>query len=322
SLDTLRAQANRYLDAQRKGHYTELAHVQGLLRAEIDDFNSRMTDAIDSLWQKLNSDFGFVQSLDDKIRENDRAQKQVKRLLDGLELIEFPEWIELAGSHGFLRRLLVSQWQNQVSHHYGSLRAVQDRLVQLITRFRQQQASTRLVRGMAQFLRTQTGYQPPAYAKRSEVPALFNRATPLRAPAHPEVKRNAHQALIVELFQRIPKRREQVELPDSAEAVEVMAMEAVAPLQQAVKQAAEAFFLHVVDASGQPVSALAYWREQAHDWPADIWLFQVLAEYDGLPRRQRRRFSLDPTEEAHSRCNQRMLIRDYMLRLEPAPVGG
>src|SRR5699024_4782129 len=277
SLDTLRAQANRYLDAQRKGHYTELAHVQGLLRAEIDDFNSRMTDAIDSLWQKLNSDFGFVQSLDDKIRENDRAQKQVKRLLDGLELIDFGEWIELAGSHGFLRRLLVSQWQNQVSHHYSSLRQVQDRLVQLITRFRQQQASTRLVRGMVQFLRTQPNYQPPTYAQRSQVPPLLNIATSLRAPAHPEVQREAHQAEMIELFRRLPKRREQGALPASAAAVTMTETEAVAPLQQAVKQAAESFFLQVVDHGGDAVSAERRWQDNGHDRPADIWLLQVLA---------------------------------------------
>lgn len=315
SLDKLRALANRYLDNQHRGHYAELEHVQRLLRAEVDDFNSRLADAIDSLWQKLNSDFGFVQSLDDKIRENDRAQKQVRRLLDGLELIDFAEWIALAGSHGFLRRLLVSQWQNQVSHHYSSLRLVQDRLVQLITRFRQQQASTRLVRGMAQFLRTQTGYQPPAYAQRSEVPALLNIATPLGAPAYPEIERDAHQALMVELFQRLPKRREQVALPDSAQAVEQAEIEAIAPLQQAVKQAAEAFFLHVVDAAGEPVSALDYWHNQHHDWPADIWLFQVLAEHDGLPRRQRSRFRLVASEEPHSRYNELTLIRDYKVEL-------
>lgn len=320
SLEALRTLVNRYRQTQRKGHYGELQYVQRLLSAEVDDFNSRLADAIDSLWQKLNSDFGFVQNLDAKIRENHRAQKQAKRLLDGLQLIDFAEWIDLAGSHGFLRRLLVSQWQNQVSHHYSSLRLVQDRLVQLITRFRQQQATTRLVRGMAQFLRTQTGYQPPAYAQRSDVPALLNMATPLRLAAHAEVERDSHQTDIVSAFARIPKRREQAPLPESAAAVESTAIEAVAPLQKAVKQAAETFFLRVVDAAGEPQSALAYWQQGDYDWPADIWLFQILAEYDGLPVDQRRCFRLSPTEEAHSRFNELTLVRDYVVELLWSPA--
>ncbi len=127
-LDNLRRLANRYLEAQNRGDYVELEHVRVLLTAAVDDFNSRFADATDTLWQRLNSDFGFVQGLAEKIRENERAQQQVKRLLDGLEMIDFNEWIELAGSHGFLRRLLVSQWQQQMSEHHSSLRLVQERL--------------------------------------------------------------------------------------------------------------------------------------------------------------------------------------------------
>src|SRR5699024_8191220 len=135
-----------------KSDYAGLEHIQQRLVNEVDDFNSRFADAIDSLWQRLNSDFGFVQRLDDKIKENQRAQQQVERLLDGLALIDFDEWIETTGGHGFLRRLLVSQWQHQTGQHLSSLRLVQDRLLELITRFRQQQASAKLVRGMAHFL--------------------------------------------------------------------------------------------------------------------------------------------------------------------------
>mgnify|MGYP003704614141 CR=1 FL=1 len=112
-----------------------------------------IADAIDSLWQRLNSDFGFVSQLNDKIRENDRAQKQIVRLLDGLALIDFDELIELVGSDGSLRKLLISQLQNRLSHHYTSLREVQRRLIELMARFRKQQARSRLMTGMAAFMR-------------------------------------------------------------------------------------------------------------------------------------------------------------------------
>ncbi len=50
------------------------------LRQEVDDLNGPFDDAIDSLRRRLNSDFGFVSRLSDKIRENERAQKQIVRL--------------------------------------------------------------------------------------------------------------------------------------------------------------------------------------------------------------------------------------------------
>src|SRR5690625_508966 len=75
-LEHLRNLVNRYLEAQNRGHYMELEQVHQLLSAAVDDFNSRFADAIDSLWQRLHSDFGFVQGLEEKIRENRRAQQQ------------------------------------------------------------------------------------------------------------------------------------------------------------------------------------------------------------------------------------------------------
>ncbi len=46
------------------------------LRQEVDGLNGRFADAIDSLWQRLNSDFGFVSQLNDKIRENDAPRSR------------------------------------------------------------------------------------------------------------------------------------------------------------------------------------------------------------------------------------------------------
>lgn len=314
-LQDLRGLANRYLEAQNKADYSTLEHVRKLLTDAVDDFNSRFADAIDSLWQRLNSDFGFVHTLDEKIRENTRAQEQARRLHDGLELIDFEEWIEVAGSHGFLRKLLVSQWQHQVSQHYSSLRLVHERLELLITRFREQQASAKLLRGMVHYLRTHTQYQPHAYHQRSHVPSHFNVAAALPLVAHAQMDNPSDHAHILALFSAMPKRHaEAVELA-SAEAVQIAEQESVAPLQGAMKKAAEAFYMQVVEQGGAPLSAVEYWQQQAHDWPADIWLFQVLSEYQGLPRSQKQHFHFAPREVPASTTNALRLVRDYELRL-------
>lgn len=312
-LDNLRRLANRYLEAQNRGDYVELEHVRVLLTAAVDDFNSRFADATDTLWQRLNSDFGFVQGLAEKIRENERAQQQVKRLLDGLEMIDFNEWIELAGSHGFLRRLLVSQWQQQMSEHHSSLRLVQERLVALITRFREQQASVQLVRGMVKYLRTKVDHQWQPYAKRSQVPALLNVAAPLPLPSHPEIQRLEHQQRVAELVAALPRASQQVAIPEAAVAVEQREVEDIALIHSQVKQAAEAFYLTALEQPGQALSAMEYWQQQEHPWQADIWLFQVYSEHQSLPLQERKHFYLTPEEKPASPTNQLWLVRDYTL---------
>lgn len=312
-LDNLRRLANRYLEAQSGGDYVTLESTRGLLTETVDDFNSRFADATDALWQKLNSDFGFVQGLADKIRENQHAQQQVKRLLDGLEMIEFGEWIEMAGSHGFLRRLLVSQWQQQVSEHHSSLRLVQERLVELITRFRQQQASAQLVRGMVKYLRTKVDHQWQPYAKRSDIPELMNVAAALPVASYPEVTRHEHQEVLAQIIAALPRRPQTVDAPKAAAAVEQPVVEDVALIHSQVKQAAEAFYLEALEQPNTPLSAMAHWEQQAYAWAADIWLFQVYSEHQGLPQQERKYFHLTPDETNASRTNELKLVRDYIL---------
>ena len=156
TLELLRSLVQSYREARDAGEYWRQEQQLLRLRQEVDDLNGRFADAIDSLWRRLNSDFGFVSRLGDKIRENERAQKQIERLLDGLSLIDFDELIDLVGSDGALRKLLVSGLQQQLTQHFTSLREVQRRLVELMARFRQQQARSRLVAGMAGFLRGYT----------------------------------------------------------------------------------------------------------------------------------------------------------------------
>lgn len=313
-LDNLRSLVSRYLEAQNKSDYVELEHVRSLLIDTVDDFNSRFVDATDTLWQRLNSDFGFVQGLADKIRENQRAQQQAKRLLDGLEMIDFSEWIEMAGSHGFLRRLLVSQWQQQMSEHHSSLRLVQARLVELITRFRQQQASAQMVRSVVKYLRTKVDHQWQPYAKRSQVPVLLNVAKPLAVASHPDIARHEHQQIVAELMAGLPRQSQGVIIPTVAAATKIE-LQRVELIHHQVKQAAEAFYLQVVEQAGKPQSALVYWQQQQHPWDADIWLFQVLSEYQGLPLQERNFFTLTSEEQNASAMNELRLVRDYHLVL-------
>lgn len=150
-LEQIRNRVQAWRDAYYKGDYSIAERQMQRLTELVHDLSGQFEEAIDSLWHRLNNDFGFVSSLNEKINENTRAQKQVRRLLDGLDLIVFQELIEFAENNSSLRKLLVSQLQLRVSLHHSSLLAVQQRLVELMAKFRQQQSRTLLVANMAAF---------------------------------------------------------------------------------------------------------------------------------------------------------------------------
>ncbi|MCW4152910.1 hypothetical protein OM427_25695 [Halomonas sp. 18H] len=316
TLELLRSLVQSYREAQSQGEYWRQEQQLLRLRQALDDLNGRFADAIDSLWQRLNSDFGFVSRLNDKIRENDRAQKQIVRLLDGLQLIDFDELIELVGSDGGLRKLLISQLQRQVSQHYTSLREVQSRLTELMARFRQQQSRSRLVSGMAAFLREHPNFVPGNYARRSEVPDLVNQATALNAAASPALDHQSDTRVITELLHELPRPQQPSRDATSAGPAAVETTGLVAARQQALKDDVERFYLAVIDQSAEAgISALDYLHQSDMTWGEEIWLFQVIAEYQSLPRSEQAAFRLQQSESRASQFNDLRLIHDVTLRL-------
>ncbi|MBZ5875276.1 hypothetical protein [Chromohalobacter israelensis] len=316
TLELVRTLVQSYREAQSQGEYWRQEQQLLRLRQAVDDLNGRFADAIDSLWQRLNSDFGFVSRLNDKIRENDRAQKQIVRLLDGLQLIDFDELIELVGSDGTLRKLLISQLQRQVSQHYTSLREVQSRLTELMARFRQQQSRSRLISGMAAFLREHPNFVPGNYARRSEVPDLINQAVPLIAAAAPALDHEPDIRVLTDLVHQLPMPVHKPQAVAAARPAEAEEQSLVAARQQALKQDVENFYLTVIDhPDPSGISALAYLQESDMEWGDEIWLFQVIAEYQGLPRSEQRAFRLHQSESRASRFNDLRLIHDVTLQL-------
>ena len=118
-LDQIDTRVQSLQVARQKGDYAASEHHMQLLTERVNDMTEQFRDAIDSLWHRLNTEFGFVSSLDDKILEIELAQRQLRRILDGFGIINFDDLIQLAGSDGALRKLLVSQLQARISEHSG-----------------------------------------------------------------------------------------------------------------------------------------------------------------------------------------------------------
>ncbi|OCW97304.1 hypothetical protein [Alishewanella sp. HH-ZS] len=317
-LEQIRNRVQAYRDAQYKGDYAVAELQLQRLTEHVHDLSGQFEEAIDSLWHRLNSDFGFVSSLDDKIRENERAQKQLRRLLDGLDLLDFTELIELSEGNNHLRKLLVSQLQSQLSSHHSSLLEVQKRLVELLAKFRQQQSRSLLISNMVAFLRQHPKYQPADYPNRSELPDLFNQASAIRPQAAIALDKASERQILAELVRALP-RQVAVTLSDtpSASFSELLQDEEIAARQLALKTDVENFYLRVIDRGGS-LSALEYLTEQQLPWDCEIWLYQILAEYQALPVAEKQMFQLQREESPASAVNSLYLIRDISIGLQAA----
>ncbi|WP_333607551.1 hypothetical protein [Arsukibacterium sp.] len=317
-LEQIRNRVQAYRDAQYKGDYSVAELQLQRLTEHVHDLSGQFEEAIDSLWHRLNSDFGFVSSLDDKIRENERAQKQLRRLLDGLDLLDFNELIELSEGNNHLRKLLVSQLQSQLSSHHSSLLEVQKRLVELLAKFRQQQSRSMLISNMAAFLRQHPKYQPADYPNRSELPGLFNQSAAIKPQAAIALDKASERQVLAELVRALP-RPKAVNLVDtqSASFSALPLDDDITARQQALKTDVENFYLRVIDQGGK-LSALEYLEQQALQWDSEIWLYQILAEYQALPLDEKHMLSITREETQASKVNQLLLIRDISIGLKAA----
>ncbi|WP_369743981.1 hypothetical protein AB8S08_05180 [Pseudidiomarina sp. PP-1MA] len=328
-LVAIRGYVEGMREAQRMGDGVRVDSQTLRIEEAVYDLTSQFEEAIFSLWHRLNSNFGFVSNLSDKIRENGRAQEQIKRLIEGLSLIDFDEFIELAEGHPGLRKLLVSRLQQQINTHHGSLLEVQKRLVELMTRFREQQERSLLVVNMAGFLREHPSFAIGDYSYRTQVPRLVNHAAPVLASAGVALDKREQQPALVPLIHSLYKElalKAKVDTASSnSNSIEVNAkQQAVEARQQQLKEDAMQYFIAVCERAqdtqahdAEPLSALDYLQQQQLSWPPEVWLFQVLGEYNGLPRHEQQLFQLYRQEQPASRFNHLYLIADIAVRYQP-----
>lgn len=317
-LDSIRNQ----VDVFRKAHQRSDMYLAELklhiIEERVYDLVSEFDEAIHSLWNRLNTDFGFAASLDEKMAENQRAQNQIERLLDGLSMVDYEECIALADGHVKLRQLLVVQLQRRTSLQRASMLEIQHRMIELMSRFREQQSRSLLVNNMAQFLRQHPELKVSDYTERSEVPELFNQACGIRAAAHADVRiESSQQQTLDVLHEALHKTRHlRTEQTSSSESAKAMAQFSDAVLeteQRQLKQDVDEFFIDAAQ-SQYPHSALDYLVNNELRWQPEIWLFQVLSEYQTLTKSVQVELPLQRRERAVSKTNEVHIIEDLIVQ--------
>ncbi|AYV12463.1 phosphoenolpyruvate carboxylase [Shewanella algae] len=317
ALATIKTLANHYREARASVDYSAAEAYLADLTEHVFSFTESLRYSIRVLWGRINNEFGYVGSINAKIRENELAQSQVSELLNGLELFEFTELGEIAGDIRELRRLLVTMLQDTLSDCTQELSVVQGRLLELLGRFRQIRGRTRLLKGWLLYTDLHPDYQVADHVAHKQVPVLFNHAEAMLAPASVDVNNSGQELQLMEMVARIkaisrdhlPKRLQEHDVPVAVNPQEDFDMP-----DNPLKEAVDEYFCAVID-SGRNTSALEYLQQQQLSWDPESWLYQVIGGFEGLSEEHKRFFALEPLGEPHPLYSGNFIIRDVEVGL-------
>ena len=194
--NSLRDERNRQIDANIgskvaaittiANHYKEALHQQQYAESEVymEDLTEQVYGLVDNLkssvrnlWRRIHNEFGYVGSINAKIRENELAQSQLTEMRQQLEMFEFDQLAELAGNSRELRRLLVVQLQKSHSEISQELTLAQAKLIDLLGKFREYLQRSQLLKGFVLHYQQKPDFQIKDYANMHNVPSLFNIAS-------------------------------------------------------------------------------------------------------------------------------------------------
>lgn len=308
------------------------AYRNALERNEQDEANYHLEQIDDTLYESLEllenslsvmfsaitSQFGFVNSLASKIRENERALGYAQQLVQELKHINLNdcyEWLNWAAPAELSRKIIrfVDQYKNIVER----LASIVDRMKALLFTLRLQEQTANRTRAMAQYLKQHPEWIPLDWSNENIVPNLLKRGSGLTLQTGINTHNSSLQADFVSLIQEL-KRQSKPILPIDRSAAALPIDGAVAAAiehQQDLYEAhVESMFANVLGKQGHKISALTYWQTAKLDVKPELWLDIVFAQYCCLPQRLRRAIALEMAGDCLPGFNGNQQITEIWLR--------
>ena len=317
ALASLKTLAEHYKEALYYNRYSEAhAHMSDLTE-HVYQLTESLANSVRVMFSRINNEFGYVASVEAKIRENELAQSQVSELLHQLECFRFDELSDIAASNRELRHLLVVALQQSFAKAAQELSIAQARLLDLLGRFREFQGRTRLLKGFLLHMEQHPDFAPGNYPALSQVPVLFNQSGNVLANAAPDMNQVDHeqdyQYLIANLTD-IHRRADHADHSAVAPEIDISEQTTIELEKDPIQHAVESYFCEVID-SGQPRTALQYYADHDLAFDPEVWIYQVIGGYQALDETDKQFFALEPTGEQHRVFTGNFYINDITLGL-------
>jgi hypothetical protein len=301
-------------NSQDEAHY----HLE-----QIDDTLYEAIEALENslgvMFAAITSQFGFVSSLNGKIRQNQRALAYAQQLVQELNQVRITDcydWLSWSDIPPELSRKII-RFIDQYKSIVERLTGIVGRMKELLFKLRLQEQTANRCRAMAQFLRQHPEWEPLDWSAEAAVPDLLRRGTGLKLEpgintANPVLQ--ADLAAIVQELRRQSKPVAPLARDSAATPLDTQMPGQVEYDQDLYDSHIENLFARALEQHGRKVSALRYWGEQGLEIKAELWLDMVFAQYCCLPQRMRRSIALDMQGEILEGFDGNQVIEEILLQ--------
>jgi hypothetical protein len=290
---------------------------------QIDDTLYEAIEALENslgvMFAAITSQFGFVSSLNGKIRQNQRALAYAQQLVQELNHVRIDEcydWLSWAAIPPELSRKII-RFIDQYKSIVERLTGIVGRMKALLFKLRQQEQTANRCRAMAQFLRQHPEWSPLDWSVEAAVPDLLRRGTGLKLEpgintANPALQ--ADLAAIVQELRRQPKPVAPLPRDSAISPVDTQPPGQIEYQRDLYESHIENLFAQALEQQGRKISALHYWGEQGLEVKAELWLDMVFAQYCCLPQRMRRAIALNMRGENLEGFDGNQIIEEILLQ--------
>ncbi|WFP49301.1 hypothetical protein PL263_14485 [Methylomonas sp. EFPC3] len=291
---------------------------------QIDDTLYEAIEALENslgvMFAVITSQFGFVSSLNGKIRQNQRALAYAQQLVQELNHVRIDGCYDWLSSWSAIppelsRKIIrfIDQYKSVVERLTG----IVGRMKELLFKLRLQEQTANRCRAMAQFLRNHPEWEPLDWSAEADVPKLLQRGPGLSLrpginAGNPLLQ--ADLAAIVHELRRQAKPVAPLTRDSATSPLDTKAPEQIPYGQDLYESHIENLFALALERQGRKVSALHYWRDQDLEVKAELWLDMVFAQYCCLPGRIRRAIALDMQGKNLQGFNGNQIIEEIQLQ--------
>ncbi|MGR8929883.1 MAG: hypothetical protein ACU836_04515 [Gammaproteobacteria bacterium] len=290
---------------------------------QIDDTLYEAIEALESslsvMFAAITSQFGFVNSLNSKIRQNQRALAYAQQLVQELNHVRIDDcydWLSWNAIPPELSRKLI-RFIDQYKNIVERLTGIVGRMKELLFKLRLQEQTANRCRAMAQFLRNHPEWEPLDWSAETCIPKLLQRSPALNLQSGINTANPVLQADLAAIIHELRRQAKPVAplARDSASSpLDIRAPETIAYNQDLYEGHIENLFALTLERQGGTVSALRYWCDESLEVQAELWLDMVFAQYCCLPGRMRRSISLDMQGEDLEGFNGNQIIEEILLQ--------
>ncbi len=288
------------------------AYRQALEKNEQDEANYHLEQIDDNLYESIEqlenslgvmfsaitSQFGFVNSLASKIRENKRAlayAQQLVKELNHINLNECYDWISSWSAPAELSNKVI-RFIDQYQDIVVRLASIVDRMKTLLFTLRLQEQTANRTRAMAQFLNQHPEWNPREWSEQPDVPSILKRDKGLTFISGINSGKSSLQQELINIVQDLKRQNAPVKLHNkNREAMPVDISETINIDYQHddYETHIETLFAQALKKQGHKISALQYWKTEALPIQPNLWLDIVFAQHCCLQQRFKQLIALD-----------------------------